>query len=234
MSAVVFKDIVKRYGKVTALGGVSFEIEKGACVGLIGVNGAGKSTIIKIITGIVLADSGRADVLGFDPKRRKPGMLAKIGLINESPSLYPFLTGTGHLRLIQNVKRGISDREVDDILGLVGLAERKNDRVSGYSFGMRQRLGMAQALIGEPEILILDEPTNGLDPVGIRDLRTIVSDFRERSGATVIVSSHNLHEVGLMCDRYLFINKGKIVDDVRKEELGSDLEREFFKRVKEA
>ena len=90
---------------------------------------------------------------------------------------------------------------------------------------------MAQALIGKPELLILDEPTNGLDPVGIRDLRTIVSDFREKNGATVIISSHNLHEVGLLCDSYIFIDRGKIVDHAKKEELGSDLEREFFKRI---
>jgi ABC-2 type transport system ATP-binding protein len=231
MSAVVFENVVKRYGKITALDSVSLEIEDGSCVGLVGVNGAGKTTIIKIISGIALADSGNAFVLGFDAKRRKPEMLAKIGLISESPSLYPFLTGREHLRLIQNVKPGISDDDIDGILDTVGLAGRKSDKVSGYSFGMKQRLGMAQALIGKPELLILDEPTNGLDPVGIRDLRTIVSDFREKNGATVIISSHNLHEVGLLCDSYIFIDRGKIVDHAKKEELGSDLEREFFKRI---
>ncbi|MBP5311852.1 MAG: ABC transporter ATP-binding protein [Clostridia bacterium] len=231
MAVVELKNVVKKYGRINALDGVSLEIEQGSCVGLIGVNGAGKSTLMKLITGIILRDSGDANVLGWDPGRRRPEMLARIGLISESPSLYPFLTGREHLKLIQNVKAGISDGDVDAILEKVGLAGRENDKVSGYSFGMRQRLGMAQALIGNPELLLLDEPTNGLDPVGVRDLRSIVSDFRGKSGSTVLISSHNLHEVGLMCDSYIFINKGKIVDVTKREELGDDLESEFFKRI---
>ena len=231
MAVVELKNVVKKYGRINALDGVSLEIEQGSCVGLIGVNGAGKSTLMKLITGIVLRDSGDANVLGWDPGRRRPEMLARIGLISESPSLYPFLTGREHLKLIQNVKAGISDGDVDAILEKVGLAGRENDKVSGYSFGMRQRLGMAQALIGNPELLLLDEPTNGLDPVGVRDLRSIVSDFRGKSGSTVLISSHNLHEVGLMCDSYIFIHKGKIVDITKREELGDDLESEFFKRI---
>ena len=231
MAVVELKNVVKKYGRINALDGVSLEIEQGSCVGLIGVNGAGKSTLMKLITGIILRDSGDANVLGWDPGRRRPEMLARIGLISESPSLYPFLTGREHLKLIQNVKAGISNGDVDAILEKVGLAGRENDKVSGYSFGMRQRLGMAQALIGNPELLLLDEPTNGLDPVGVRDLRSIVSDFRGKSGSTVLISSHNLHEVGLMCDSYIFINKGKIVDVTKREELGDDLESEFFKRI---
>ncbi|MCR5694500.1 MAG: ABC transporter ATP-binding protein [Clostridia bacterium] len=231
MAVVELKNVVKKYGRINALDGVSLEIEQGSCVGLIGVNGAGKSTLMKLITGIVLRDSGDANVLGWDPGRRRPEMLARIGLISESPSLYSFLTGREHLKLIQNVKAGISDGDVDEILEKVGLAGRENDKVSGYSFGMRQRLGMAQALIGNPELLLLDEPTNGLDPVGVRDLRSIVSDFRGKSGSTVLISSHNLHEVGLMCDSYIFIHKGKIVDVTKREELGDDLESEFFKRI---
>lgn len=231
MAVVELKNVVKKYGRINALDGVSLEIEQGSCVGLIGVNGAGKSTLMKLITGIILRDSGDANVLGWDPGRRRPEMLARIGLISESPSLYPFLTGREHLKLIQNVKAGISDGDVDAILEKVGLAGRENDKVSGYSFGMRQRLGMAQALIGNPELLLLDEPTNGLDPVGVRDLRSIVSDFRGKSGSTVLISSHNLHEVGLMCDSYIFIHKGKIVDITKREELGDDLESEFFKRI---
>lgn len=232
MSVITFKDVVKKYGKINALDGASFEIEKGSCVGLIGVNGAGKSTIMKTIMGIALYDCGNVDVLGFDPRRRNPAMLSKIGFISESPSLYPFLTGTEHLELIRNVKKGITDDDIERVFEIVGLGERKNDRVSGYSFGMKQRLGMAQALVGEPEILLLDEPTNGLDPVGTRDLRTIVSNYREKNGATVIISSHNLHEAGLLCDCYIFIDRGKIVSTARKEEIGGDLEKEFFQRIK--
>ncbi len=231
MAVVELKNVVKKYGKLRALDGVSLEIEAGSCVGLIGVNGAGKSTLMKIITGVVLRDSGDAKVLGFDPGRHRPEMLSRIGLINESPALYPFLTATQHLKLIQNVKKGITNGEIDEVLEKVGLADRKNDKVSHYSFGMRQRLGMAQALIGNPDLLLLDEPTNGLDPVGVRDLRTIVSDFREKSGSTVLISSHNLHEVGLMCDSYIFINKGKIVAVTKREDLGEDLESEFFKKI---
>lgn len=231
MSVVVFKDVVKKYGRIKALDSVSLEIEQGACVGLIGVNGAGKSTIMKTITGVISRSGGEVSVLGFDPWQHNPEMLAKIGLINESPALYPFLTGTEHLKLIQNVKKSITNAEIDEVLEKVGLGERKNDKVTGYSFGMRQRLGMAQALIGSPELLLLDEPTNGLDPVGIRDLREIVSGFREKSGATVLISSHNLHEVGLLCDRYIFINKGKIVAITNRDDLGEDLEKEFFKKI---
>ncbi len=231
MAVVELKNVVKQYGKIRALDGVSLEIEQGSCVGLIGVNGAGKSTLMKIITGLALRDSGDANVLGFDPGRRRPEMLSRIGLISETPSLYPFLTGTENLTLIQNVKPGISDAEIDGILEKVGLSDRKNDKVSGYSFGMRQRLGMAQALLGNPDLLLLDEPTNGLDPVGVRDLRTIVTDFKAKSASTVLISSHNLHEVGLLCDSYIFIDKGKIVAVTKREELGDDLESEFFKRI---
>jgi ABC-2 type transport system ATP-binding protein len=212
--------LTKRFGGRAVVDDVTFRCEPGSVTGFLGPNGAGKTTTMRMICGFSTPDAGRAAVLGGD-YRRLPNPGRRVGVLLDASAQHGGRRGREALALSAQTM-GVEEGRVDDLLGLVGLdrsAARK--RVRQYSLGMRQRLGIANAMIGEPEVLILDEPANGLDPEGMRWMRGLLRDFAERGG-TVLLSSHLLHEVDAIADRLVIIGSGKIVAEGSKEELLSD------------
>jgi ABC-type multidrug transport system ATPase subunit len=188
--------------------------------GFLGQNGAGKSTTIRMLLTLVKPDSGVIEIFGMNLEKHRKDILRKVGAIIEKPDLYKYLTGIGNLRIfaaLSGVK--LSEKKLMDQLHRVGLAERANSRVKTYSQGMKQRLGIATALVHDPELIILDEPTNGLDPQGIADVRNLILHLSNDQGKTLFVSSHLLSEIELIADSMLIISKGKKVAEGRKEEL---------------
>ena len=177
MQNVILKceNLHKSFRKKEILKGVSLEISKGDILGFIGPNGAGKTTTIKLILGLQKINSGKVIVNGFDIESNFEKAISKVGAIIENPDLYMYLTGYDNLKLISNLYKGVTNSRIDEVVKLVGLENRINDKVSKYSLGMRQRLGVAQAILHRPNLLILDEPTNGLDPEGIKELRTLLT-----------------------------------------------------------
>ncbi|UOE21863.1 ABC transporter ATP-binding protein [Thermobifida halotolerans] len=197
----------KSFGGLRALDGVALSVSPGQVYGVLGPNGAGKTTLLRILLGLVRPDSGTVRVLGHAPGDRRA--LRDIGALIEAPAFVPGLSGRVNLRVLARA-RGLPDSEVDRVLGLVDLADRAGDRFGGYSLGMRQRLGVAAAMLGDPRLLILDEPTNGLDPEGVVWMRQLVRDLGS-SGRTVLFSSHMLGEVEQVCDRVVVLNRGTVV-----------------------
>jgi ABC-2 type transport system ATP-binding protein len=208
MAVAVAEALTKRYGSLTAVDGLSFALDAGTVTGFLGPNGAGKTTTLRMLLGLARPTGGRA--LVFD---RRYGELERpalrVGAVLEATDFHPGRSGRNHLRTLARAS-GVSDSRVDEVLKLVELDNAKNRRVKGYSLGMRQRLGLAAALLGDPELLVLDEPANGLDPEGVRWLRDFLRSFAAR-GRTVLVSSHVLAEVAQTVDRVLIINRGRLV-----------------------
>ncbi|MBN2114442.1 MAG: ABC transporter ATP-binding protein [Acidimicrobiia bacterium] len=196
------------YGSLEALRGISFEVAPGEILGFLGPNGAGKSTTIKILTGQLAPGSGRAEVLGRAVAPDDPVLQARIGVCFEEKNLYDAMSGRENLRFFGRLF-GIRDLDADGLLAKVGLAERGRDPVSKYSKGMRQRLMMARALVNTPQVLFLDEPTDGLDPVSSRAIRTLIRGEVER-GAAVLLTTHDMFEADELSDRVAFINEGRI------------------------
>ncbi|WP_433011827.1 ABC transporter ATP-binding protein [Kribbella sp. CA-294648] len=208
-AAVQVTDVHKSFGAVQALRGVSLEVAPGQVYGVLGPNGAGKTTLLRILLGLVRADRGSVTVLG-----RRPGAseaLRRVGALIESPAFVPHLSGRTNLQVLARAG-GQPDTEVDRVLDVVELSHRAGDRFGGYSLGMGQRLGVAAALLGEPTLLILDEPTNGLDPEGVASMRTLIRDLGA-AGTTVLLSSHQLGEVQQICDRVVVIDRGLVIAD---------------------
>ncbi|WP_053374951.1 ABC transporter ATP-binding protein [Paenibacillus sp. FJAT-27812] len=201
----------KVIGKRTIIKDLSFELKRGEVFGFLGPNGAGKTTTIRMLVGLIKPTSGTIRICGLDISKHFTKAMRHLGCIVENPELYPFLSGMDNLRHFAVMIKGISQERIDEVVRLVGMQDRINDKVSTYSLGMRQRLGIAQALLGKPDVLILDEPTNGLDPSGIREMRAFIRFLAEEEGLTVLVSSHLLHEIQLMCDRVAIISKGEII-----------------------
>ena len=214
--------VSKQYGSTTALDRISFSVPEGSVCGLLGPNGSGKTTALRILTGLSRQDAGTARLLG-DGVGSGPRDAARLtGTLIEAPALYERASARGNMA-IEAAARGLggSAEEVQVLLGLVGLGERADDRVRGFSLGMRQRLGLAMALLGKPRLAILDEPTNGLDPAGIVEIRELIRTL-PRLGTTVLVSSHLLQEVQAMCDRVVILDRGRLVaDGPMNEILGS-------------
>jgi ABC-2 type transport system ATP-binding protein len=202
------KDLSKRYGKVLAVDDLSFRAEPGTVTGFLGPNGAGKSTTLRAALGLVHPDAGGVTVLGV-PYRRLDGPLHRVGAVLEASEVHPGRSGRNHLRVLATAA-GIPSSRVEEVLGLVELSAAAKRRVKGYSLGMRQRLGLASALLGDPEVLVLDEPANGLDPAGIRWLRDLLRSLAAE-GRTVLLSSHVLAEVSQTVDRVVIIHRGKLV-----------------------
>ena len=209
MPSVVSADrLTKRFGDVTAVRDLSFDVEQGVVTGFLGPNGAGKTTTLRMLLGLAEPTHGRA--LVFDRRFAELERPARrVGAVLEASDLHPGRTGRDHLRVLAPVA-GVSQRRVEEVLALVELGDAAERRVSEYSLGMRQRLGLAAALLGDPELLILDEPANGLDPQGVRWLRDFLRDFAGR-GRTVLVSSHHLAEVAQTVDRVVIIDGGRLV-----------------------
>ena len=213
----------KSFGKKKILKDVSFELYEGDILGFIGPNGAGKTTTIKMILGLQSIDSGSVLINGYDIKKDFEKAILSVGTIVENPDLYMYLTGYENLKLVANMYKNIDKNRIDEVIKIVKLEQRINDKVSKYSLGMRQRLGIAQAILHRPNLLILDEPTNGLDPEGIKELREIIKNLALKENVGVLISSHNLSELESFCNKVVIIKNGKIIDknnlsDVKKIE----------------
>ena len=214
MSEVILKceELCKNFGKKTILNKVSLEVNKGDILGFIGPNGAGKTTTIKLILGLQSIDSGKVEINGYDIQKNFEKAIEKVGAIVENPDLYMYLSGYENLKLIKNMYKDVDKKRIDEVVKLVKLEQRINDKVSKYSLGMRQRLGIAQALLHKPNLLILDEPTNGLDPEGIKELRELIKDLAQKEKMAIVISSHNLSELESFCNKVTIIKNGTIVE----------------------
>ncbi|AZU61759.1 ABC transporter ATP-binding protein [Neobacillus mesonae] len=212
------KDLRKVIGRREIIKGLTFELREGEVFGFLGPNGAGKTTTIRMLVGLIKPTSGSIQICGSNIAADFQGALKNLGCIVENPELYPYLSGYNNLLHFARMLDGVGEDRIKEVTELVGLSERIHDKVKTYSLGMRQRLGIAQALLGNPKVLILDEPTNGLDPAGIREMREFIRYLAEHEGLSVLVSSHLLSEIQLLCDRVAIIAKGAIIrtDTVHK------------------
>jgi ABC-2 type transport system ATP-binding protein len=202
--------LTKRFGERTAVDHVELLIPAGAAFGDLGPHGAGKTTLIRMLLGLTKATSGTMRVLGREMPAQRADALARVGAIVEEPKFHPFLTGRENLRIVAAARDRAAGIRIDDALARVGLSKRADERVKAYSLGMRQRLGVARALLPDPELLILDEPMNGLDPAGMEEFRTMIRAFVDE-GRTVVLSSHLLDEVEKTCDAIAIVDQGKVV-----------------------
>lgn len=221
------QDLCKSFGKKQILKNVSFELDEGDILAFIGPNGSGKTTTIKLILGLQGIDKGSVNINGFDIKKNFVKAIEKVGAIVENPDTYMYLSGWDNLKLTANMYKNISDEAIKDIVKLVDLETRIHDKVSKYSLGMRQRLGIARALINKPNILILDEPTNGLDPEGIKDLRNLLKKLA-KEGMGILISSHNLAELESFCNKVLIIDNGTIIETSEVKEFKNNDNKYVF------
>ncbi|MGL5615020.1 MAG: ABC transporter ATP-binding protein [Sarcina sp.] len=227
MSVLEVRGLRKKLGKREIIKGIDLTVEEGEIFGFLGPNGAGKTTTIRMLVGLINADAGEIRICGESIKDKEKA-LKNVGAVVENPELYKFLSGRENLMQIARIRR-ISKEEVNELIKLVGLEGRIDDKVKKYSLGMKQRLGLAAALIGSPKLLILDEPTNGLDPSGIIDFREVVKKAVREKGISVFISSHILVEVQNLCDRVAFVNHGVIqaVEEIKNQNM--ETEKESFK-----
>src|SRR5881409_3489437 len=207
---VVARGLVKRYGDITAVAGVDLTVEPGDVFGYLGPNGAGKTTSLRMLLGLIRPTEGNARLFGRDPLFDGARALDGVAGFVEGPRFYPYLSGRKNLRLLADLDGGIPPARIDEVLGVVELRERAKDKVGGYSHGMRQRLGIAAALLRDPRLLLLDEPATGLDPAGMRDMRALIRRLAD-GGMTVVLSSHIMAEVEELCNRVAIIRSGRIV-----------------------
>ncbi len=232
------KNLTKKYGNKIVVDHVSMTICKGDIYGFIGKNGAGKTTLIRMVCGLAKPTIGNLSLFGSDHLVENR---AKLGTVIESPALFPNMTARENL-IVQCKLQNITDlRKIDEILELVGLHDTNKKKAKNFSLGMRQRLAIAIALIGEPELLILDEPTNGLDPEGIKEIRELIVHLNQAKGLTVLISSHILGELSKFATRYGIIHKGKLIEELTEEDLWKrcsdgnsnepDLEEYFLKAI---
>ncbi len=212
MEAILkINNLTKYFGKKKILDNVSIELFPGEVFGFLGPNGAGKTTTIKIVMGFLRADSGEISINGLSLKKNYEDAMSNLGGIVENPEMYKDLSGKTNLQMYARLHKGVTKERIDEVVSLVGMQNRINTKVKKYSLGMKQRVGLAQAILHRPKVLILDEPTNGLDPAGIRELRDIVTKLAHEENVAVLVSSHLLSEMQLMCDRVAIIDKGRVL-----------------------
>jgi len=211
-------DLTKQYGTRVAVDKLNLEVRRGEIVGFLGPNGAGKTTSIRMILGLISPTAGRVELFGRDLATERAHLLPHVGALVETPALYLHLTGRENLRVVGAVLGGVSRQRIDAVLEVIGLQARQKDRVRKYSLGMKQRLGVGMALLHNPDLLILDEPANGLDPAGIVEMRDLLHRLANE-GKTVFLSSHLLSEMQQICSRVVVINAGKLVAHKTIEEL---------------
>lgn len=216
------ENLYKSFGKKTILNNVSLEINSKDILGFIGPNGAGKTTTIKLILGLQSITRGKVEINGFDIEKQFTKAIEQVGAIVENPDLYMYLSGYENLKLISNLYKGIDENRIQEVIKLVKLENRIKDKVSKYSLGMRQRLGIAQAILHKPALLILDEPTNGLDPEGTKEMRELLLDLADKENMAILISSHNLAELDNLCNKICIIKNGEIIEtsniaDIKKE-----------------
>lgn len=224
-------NLSKSFGKRKVLDNINLTIYEGDIIGLIGPNGAGKTTLIKTILRLYYYDKGSVEICGYDTKKQLEQALSKVGAIIEKPDMYDQLTGRKNLKITELLNNIHDQKYVEEMIEFVGLKTRINDKVKKYSLGMKQRLAIANALIKKPKLLILDEPTNGLDPKGIRELRQMLKTISQEQNMSILISSHILSEVENICDRVVIIDQGRLVKEFGIEEVkykNISLEEEYF------
>ncbi len=218
MNAVEARGLVKRYGHITAVDHVDLTVRAGDVYGYLGPNGAGKTTSLRMLLGLIRPDEGTAKLFGRDPLLEGARALDGVAGFVEAPRFYPYMTGRKNLELVAALDGGDARERIDDALDTVDLTTRQHDKVKGYSHGMRQRLGIAGALLRDPRLLLLDEPTTGLDPAGMRDMRALVHRLASE-GMTVLLSSHLMSEVEELCDRVAIVSRGRVIHEGSLAEL---------------
>lgn len=223
-------NISKSFKNHTAVDDVSFQLFSGEILGFLGPNGAGKTTSIKIITGLISSDSGSVSICGKNIKTDFEKAIENVGAIVETPHLYENLSGMDNIKIFSNLYKNVTKENIEKAISISGLKNRLNDKVKNYSLGMKQRLSLAIAIMHNPALLILDEPTNGLDPIGIKALREFLKDLAHNKGIAVLVSSHILTEMELLCDKVAIITNGKLRAIKSMEEINKDssLEKLFI------
>ncbi len=202
--------LAKQFGSIRAVDGLDMEVCRGDVFGFLGPNGAGKTTVIRLVLGLIHPTDGYAELAGHRVPGELQGALRHVGGFVDDPTFYPLMSARRNLRLLGSMTGPVSEERIDEVLEIVALRDRADDRVGGFSHGMKQRLGIAQALLHSPELIVLDEPTSGLDPRGMKDVRELIRDLGA-TGTTVFLSSHLLHEVEQVCTRAVIINKGSVV-----------------------
>ncbi len=213
------KNIYKKYGKSLALDNINIEIKKGEIYGFIGQNGAGKTTLLRVVTGLTIPTKGTVELFGQSSEKGLVKSIKRVGAVVESPALFPNMSAYENLEL-HRLQKGIPDKKcIDRTLKLVGLENTGRKKVVNFSLGMKQRLGIAIALLSDPEFLILDEPTNGLDPMGIVELRQLIKRLNREREMTVLISSHILSELHQLATRYGIIHKGRLLEEISASEL---------------
>lgn len=230
MDDVILKcnKLYKKIGRKDILKGISLEVKKGEIVGFIGPNGAGKTTTIKLILGLQKITKGSVQINGYDIRKEFIKAIEKVGTIVESPDLYMYMSGYDNLKISKNYYKGINDSRINEVTKIVGLDNRIYDKVSKYSLGMRQRLGIAQSILHNPNLLILDEPTNGLDPEGIIEIRNLIKELAHKEKIGILISSHNLSELENICDKVCIIKNGEIVEETNIEGLKNEIIEESY------
>jgi len=218
VNAVEARGLVKRYGHITAVDHVDLTVRAGDVYGYLGPNGAGKTTSLRMLLGLIRPDEGTAKLFGRDPLLEGARALDGVAGFVEAPRFYPYMTGRKNLELVAALDGGGASARIDDALETVDLTNRQHDKVKGYSHGMRQRLGIAGALLRDPRLLLLDEPTTGLDPAGMRDMRALVHRLASE-GMTVLLSSHLMSEVEELCDRVAIVSRGRVIHEGSLAEL---------------
>jgi ABC-2 type transport system ATP-binding protein len=223
--AVETHNLMKRFGASVAVNGVDLKVPRGCAFGYLGPNGAGKTTLIRVLLGLTHADAGSMSLLGYEVPRHRDVALARVGAIVDEPRFHAHLTGRQNLQILAAARETAARERIGPVLERVGMSTRADDRVAKYSMGMRQRLGVAACLLGDPQLLILDEPMNGLDPGGMHDMREMIRSF-VAEGRTVVLSSHLLDEVERTCDAVAIVDRGNIIRQGPIAELlsGSDME----------
>jgi len=212
------ENLKKKFGRKEILKGVSLDAKAGDILGFIGPNGAGKTTTIKLILGLQSITGGTVKINGYDIEKEFVKAIKRVGTIVESPDLYMYMSGYDNLKLIANMYKDISKERIDEVIKLVGLENRIKDKVSKYSLGMRQRLGIAQAILHKPNLLVLDEPTNGLDPEGIKQVKDLIVKLAKEEKMAVLISSHNLLELESFCTKVTIIKNGEVIENTSMEQ----------------
>ena len=211
-------ELTKLYKNGRGVKDINLEVFRGEVFGFLGPNGAGKTTVMKSITGLNSIESGKIRILGHDLKTEFEVALKNVGSIIESADLYEYLSAYTNLKFVARFHKNITEKDIEEALSLVNLTKYKNEKVSKFSLGMKQRLALAMALLAEPELVILDEPTNGLDIEGTVDMRNLIIDLASKKNVTFFISSHLVHEVELMCDKVAIIHEGRLVNNGEKIE----------------
>jgi ABC-2 type transport system ATP-binding protein len=217
--ALRLDDLCKSFGRIRAVNHLSIEVRSGEMVGFLGPNGAGKSTTLYMTSRLVRPSAGKIEIFGHDVWKDFKQAIRHVGIMAEKPSFYEYLPAHKNLQLVARLQGNADSRQIDEILQITGLFERRNDKVATYSHGMKQRLGLGMALIGRPKLLVLDEPTNGLDPEGTREILTFLREKIKIDGLTVFISSHLLYEVEEYCDRVFVINRGSLIASGKVKEI---------------